>query len=129
MDVRRLLQEPDRKWHARPGCADADLKRLSSASPVCLPDLLFDFLLFSNGGEGPLALPPLVFILDDVDFIIGNVMDLRTRELYPGLVLFGSNGGLERIAFDVRGTEPPWPIVMMDPVAGNDSAIVIARDI
>jgi len=47
--------------------------------------------------------------------------------LYPGLLFFGSNGGLERIAFDMRSSRPPWPIVMIDPVAGNDSAVPIAH--
>jgi hypothetical protein len=76
----------------------------------------------------PLALPPLVFALDDVDAIISSLQDSQTRALYPGMVFVGGNGGLERIAFDTRGPEPPWPIVMMDPVAGNESAVTIARD-
>jgi hypothetical protein len=48
------------------------------------------------------------------------------RELYPGYFVFGSNGGLESIAFDIRAA-PSWPIVMYDPVAGIESAVVIAE--
>ena len=75
-----------------------------------------------------MALPPLVFVLDDVDFLVSNVEDSYMRELYPGLLFFGGNGGLERIAFDMRGGRPPWPIVMIDPVVGNESAVKIADD-
>jgi hypothetical protein len=91
--------------------------------------VLLDLLRFSNGGEGPVALPPLVFVLDDVDFIIDCLKAPSTAQLYPGLLFFGSNGGLERIGFDTRGAAPPWPVVMMDPVAGVESVVTIARDI
>ena len=40
--------------------------------------------------------------------------------------MIGSNGGLETIAFDTRATEP-WPIVMYDAVAGNESDVTIAK--
>src|SRR6476620_3197565 len=99
MDVRSLLREPERTWYAQPGASETDLNRLAAASPVPLPPLLFDFLRFSNGGEGPLALPPLLFVLDGVDYIITNLQARSIRDLYPGLLFFGSNGGLERIGF------------------------------
>ena len=49
------------------------------------------------------------------------------RDLYPGYFVFGSNGGLESIAFDVRAARP-WPVAMYDPVVGVESAVVIAED-
>jgi len=39
---------------------------------------------------------------------------------FPTLMFFGSNGGLESMAFDfARGS--PWRIVMVDRVAGPES--------
>jgi len=46
-------------------------------------------------------------------------------ENFPTFMFFGSNGGLESIAFDLR-VGPPWPIVMIDQIAGPESAKEIA---
>jgi hypothetical protein len=46
-------------------------------------------------------------------------------EQFPTFIFFGSNGGLESLAFDLR-VGPPWRIVMIDQIAGPDSARVIA---
>lgn len=128
MNVRNLLSEPDRTWHGVEGASSADVQRLVTASPVPLPERLLALLQVSNGGEGPVALPPLVFVLDDVDSIILGIKDEETCESCHGFVFFGGNGGLERIALDVRGSSPPWPIVMLDPIAGPESAQRIAED-
>jgi hypothetical protein len=129
VDLRRHFSQQRRVWHGQPGASEADLSRLSAQSSVPVPPLLLELLRFSNGGEGPLALPPLRFVLDDVDFILSNLVAPNMREAYPGMLFFGSNGGLESIAFDTRGAGPPWPIVMLDQVAGNESAVTIARDL
>ncbi len=49
------------------------------------------------------------------------------QEDLQGFLIIGSNGGGEYIAFDTRNGAP-WPIVMIDMVAGGDSAEVIAPD-
>jgi hypothetical protein len=49
-------------------------------------------------------------------------------EQFPSFLFFGSNGGLELLAFDLR-SGPPWPIVMIDPIAGPESAEEIAPDL
>ena len=46
-------------------------------------------------------------------------------EQFPTFMFFGSNGGLESIAFDIR-VGPPWRIVTVDQVAGAESATAIA---
>lgn len=46
---------------------------------------------------------------------------------FPNFVFFGSNGGHEMIAFD-RASET-HPIVMVDPIAGPESAVEIALSI
>jgi hypothetical protein len=56
-------------------------------------------LRVSNGGDGDLALPPLMFVPDSLEDIID-------------VIFFGGDGGLERIALDCRAGLEPWPIVM-----------------
>jgi hypothetical protein len=40
-------------------------------------------------------------------------------------MFFGSNGGIESIACDLSAGQP-WPVVMIDQIAGPDSATEIA---
>ena len=97
-----------------------------AASPLPLPDELLEFLRFSNGGEGPLALAPLIFVLDNVERIVQSFDDPFLLEEFPDFLFFGGNGGLETIAFDTRGGMTPWPVVMIDQIAGPESAVTIA---
>jgi hypothetical protein len=46
---------------------------------------------------------------------------------YGDFWFFGSNGGLETIGFDLR-TGPPYPIITIDCIAGEDSIVKIAND-
>ncbi len=128
MNVNALLTDPARRWNAEPGASESDLRRLQSVSPIRLPDELLDLLHFSNGGEGDLALPPLLFMLDPVEAIIEGISDSFLLKEFPGFLFIGGNGGLERIAFDTRHGSPPWPIVMIDPIAGLNSTYTIAPD-
>ncbi|MFO0913560.1 MAG: SMI1/KNR4 family protein [Pirellulales bacterium] len=129
MDVRRILTAPDRNWHSVPGASADDLARLEKASPLPIPEPLLDLLRQTNGGEGDLALPPLLFVLDTVDDIIDGLNDAFLKEEFPQFLFFGGNSGLERIAFDLRKDTQPLPIVMIDPIAGPESAETIAPDI
>jgi hypothetical protein len=129
MSIRDLLTQADRRWEPEPGADESTIQRLCTASPAPLPEAFLDLLRFSNGGEGDLALPPLLFMLDAVDEIVKSLNDSFLVEEFPGFLFFGGNGGLERIAFDLRGGSPPWPIMMIDPIAGPESARVIAPSI
>jgi hypothetical protein len=126
MNIATLLAQPGRSWDAVPGAAEDAIRRLVSLSPVRLPDELLDLLRFSDGGEGELALAPCWFVLDSVAEIVRGLQDPVEREEYPGFVFFGGNGGLERIALDAREGAEPWPVVMIDPIAGAGSAERIA---
>jgi hypothetical protein len=95
--------------------------------PVALPKDYVSLLRCTNGGEGPLALPPLYFMLYEAEYASDLNGSTEQRHLFPGFFVFGSNGGLETIAFDTRVAEP-WPIVMYDAVAGIESAEPIAKD-
>jgi SMI1/KNR4 family protein SUKH-1 len=126
--VERILREPTRRWIRQPGASAEEIDRLLAATPCPLPQALVDLLRLSNGGEGDLALPPRFFMLDSVSEIIEGFRDAFLNEEFPGFLFFGGNGGIERIALDVRAGTPVFPVVMIDPIAGSDSAEEIAPD-
>jgi len=126
MNVRDILRQPQREWQANAPASEAEIKLLESRARAKLPAEYIELLRFSNGGEGPLALPPLWFQLYAVDDCIELCHTNRhALEQFPSFMFFGSNGGLESIAFDLR-TGPPWPIVTIDQIAGQESAREIA---
>lgn len=127
MDVEALLAEPHREWSSRPPATEEAIELLQHAAPGALPKEYVALLRYSNGGEGPLALPPLYFMLYQAEYASEVNQSADQRELYPGHFVIGSNGGLETIAFDTRATEP-WPIVMYDAVAGTESDVTIAKN-
>ncbi|MDT5060472.1 MAG: hypothetical protein QOH63_931 [Acidobacteriota bacterium] len=123
--VDEILKQPNRSWSGNPPATEESILRLVQSCKVKLPDEYLDLLRFSNGGEGDLALPPLLFVLFDVDEILEMLEDSFYREEFPDFLFFGGNGGLEKIAFDVR-KGVPYPIVTVDPIAGSESAVEIA---
>ena len=126
--VEQILSEPGRRWSRQPGADARDVDRLVAASPCPLPGALRELLRFSNGGEGELALAPRLFILNSVDAIIADLGEPLLTENFVGFVFFGGNGGLKQIALDCRRRVPPFPVVMIDPIAGPESAEQIAPD-
>jgi hypothetical protein len=129
IDVAAILADSERGWYAAEPASEAALDAFQAACPHRVPDALLAFWRFSNGGEcDDCALPPMRFALDRVeDATEALSAEFETRE-FPGLVFFGGNGGLERIALDYRGSESPC-IVMVDPIAGLDSAEKIADSV
>lgn len=126
--VAELFSEPGREWRRVDGASPAEIAELRSFLTFDPPAEYLELLTFSNGGEGELSLEPLWFELFDIAFAIQLWRDERYRTEYPDLFFFGSNGGLESIAFDMSARRP-WPIVMVDCIAGLDSAREIAPSI
>lgn len=118
-----VLAAPE--WSGEPGASYEEIESLKAALPFEPPTEYVDLLRVSNGGEGELALPPLWFQLFDVNFALQLWSDQHYRNEYPNLYFFGSNGGLESIALDMSQPKP-WPVVMVDCVAGLESLEIIA---
>jgi hypothetical protein len=96
--------------------------------PVALPDNFYQLLSWSNGGEGPLSRLPYRLLLLSVEEILEIFLnDEFTRDCFPGLVFFGTNGGGAYLAFETR-TAPPFPIVAIDLLANLDEMIDVAPD-
>lgn len=127
LDITSILTSPGRIWQAQPPAGEAAIDKLRQAVPVPLPEEYIALLRVSNGGEGPIDLPPLYFQLYDAEY--AGVLNREFLEEKPDsrFFVFGSNGGLEAISFDLR-EQAPWPIVMFDPIAGTESAQIIATN-
>lgn len=110
-----------------PPAPETEIEELKNSVKIELPQEFLDLLRFSNGGEGNIALPPLIFKLDAIQEIINLQNDEFYREEFPDCFFFGGNGGLEIIAFDLR--KKPYSVVMIDPISGEESAIEIAPNI
>lgn len=126
--VSETLNQPNKNWRGLAQATEIQIVKLISACKIDLPNELLDLLRFSNGGEGLIALPPLIFSLDTVDEIIDSINKPFYQEEFAGFFFFGGNGGLELIALDLRKPKP-FPVVMIDPIAGQESVIEIAVNI
>jgi len=125
--VAEILDQPERKFECHLPADETEILNLMGETKVQLPSEYLDLLRYSNGGQGDLALPPLLFCPYEVDYVIELLREKPFDELHEQFFIFGGNGGLELIAFDLRKV-PPYPIVMIDPVGGEDTAIEIAPD-
>src|SRR5260221_4294030 len=105
--VSDLLSQPERKWAKASEASDAEIAELLGSIDFEWPDEYLDLLRFSNGGDGELALPPMWFLLFEIKLTINLRSDEFYRNEFPNFLFFGSNGGLEMIAFDLgKRTHP-----------------------
>lgn len=114
-------------WQPAPPASAAALARLRMECGIPLPSGYLAMLEESNGGEGDLSIDPGWIALWCAEDVISNNTGYRVAEYLPGFLGFGSNGGGELLAFDVRRGEP-YPIVMVPfiPMAAED-AVQIAH--
>lgn len=128
------MLHPDRTWHREAPATAASLAVLRGIGIPPLPDEYTAFLAWSNGGEGPLAVEPQYLQLDAAETAAAAWSAGEYGEFFAGFFVFGSNGGGEYLAFDLRA-EPPWPVVALDmtnidlaesvrPVAADFAAFV-----
>ncbi|MBN8781337.1 SMI1/KNR4 family protein [Thiobacillus sp.] len=73
---------------------------------VELPEDYVDFLLHSNGADGPVGETGYVSLWA-IDELSELNRGYRVEEFAPGLLLFGSDGGDEAFAFDLRDSSMP----------------------
>jgi hypothetical protein len=129
-----------REWVKAEEASSAAIDMLANAAPVTLPSNLLNLLRFTNGGEGPLPVPPLWFILYPAEEMAQIERDGTFKEFFPGFFVIGGNGGGDAIALDFRSTTDS-PVVSFDmtnidleesvcPIASNFDAFLelIGRD-
>jgi len=110
-DKERLLA----RFNGNPPADVAAIRQFQSESRLDLPDGYAEFFQQMNGGEGFVGNAYL--ILWRVEELVEMNKAYEVAEYAPGLFLFGSDGGGEAFAFDMRSH--PKPIVAV-PFVGME---------
>lgn len=113
-------------WKGNAPASAAEIDRLVHVVGFPLPPAYLDLLRQSNGGSGPLGLPPLWLELWSVAQVIDFSRFSLYARRYPGHFFFASNGANENLAMR-RAPDGTLEIVAIDITVGPDSAEVIAR--
>lgn len=114
VDILKIIHDGLKGWQVRPpGASDELIDSLAAAAPILLPCEYLDLRRFSNGAEGELGVDPGWFMFWPAEKVLDYNHAYNLPEGLPGFFGFGSNGGLELFAFDVR-LDSPWPVVMVD---------------
>jgi hypothetical protein len=128
MNILDILQDPTTKWEREPPAEIAAVQRLVAESKVELPETYIALLHYSNGGEGELGVDPGWFQLWPVEQVIELNQLYEVEANVPGFFGFGSDGGGEMLAFDMRGGKP-WKVVMIPFIPMQvEYAVVIDDD-
>lgn len=125
--ISEILKEPQREWTPKPPADEDEIAELRELAPFELPVEYIELLRCCDGGYGELDAPPLLFHMDSIAESVEHNEMWRDKGEYTGFWFIGGNGGLETIGFDLRAG-PPWSIVAIDCIAGDDSAQRIADD-
>ena len=110
------------EFHRLAPCPVAELDAAQTALNVALPADYRAFLEMSDGGEGFVGEDYL--ILWRASELQPFNRDYEVSTYASGLVGFGSNGGGEMFAFDVRFEPPPVVIVPFIGMSVEDALVV-----
>ena len=108
------------RFNSNPPANQVSIKSCLANLSYLLPDDYIRFLERANGGEGFVGKAYL--ILWRVEELIDKNAGYNVAEFAPGLLIFGSDGGGEAFAFDMRST--PAPVVSV-PFIGMELAVAI----
>jgi hypothetical protein len=100
----------------RPASSD-EIGAFEHEAAITLPSEYREFLRFTDGGEGFIG-PNSYAMLWKINDLLQFNKEYAVAEYAPGLLLFGSNGGGEAFAFDLRA-EGRNPVVSV-PFIGMD---------
>ena len=100
MNPERLKELLRRFQTTRPASSD-EIEAFEHEAGITLPSEYREFLRFTDGGEGFIG-PNSYAMLWRVDELLRFNKEYQADEYAPGLLLFGSSGGGEAFAFDLR---------------------------
>jgi len=86
------------------GASNALVQDIQSQLGLFLPDDYIEFMMESNGAEGRVG-PNAYLQLWSLGELPSLNKGYAVDEFAPGIVLFGSSGGGEAFAFDIRAKE------------------------
>ena len=115
-------------WRFASPAGNTEIAALRAAAPSTLPDSYFALLGVTNGGEGDLGVEPGWFVPWRAEDVLLKNSEYQIAEAAPGLFGFGSNGGGECLAFDLRDVGAGR--IVMVPFIGMDlqAVVVIAEN-
>ncbi len=123
-----MFKEEAAKWQREPPAEEHELQKLIEQCGIELPNAYLDLLRYSNGGEGELGIEPGWFQLWPVEEVIALNQSYEVQTNIPAFWGFGSSGGGELLAFDVRTSKSVKvfmiPFIPMD----EKEAVKIADD-
>jgi hypothetical protein len=97
----------------------AEVQNFETSAGLRLPADYADFLQWSNGGEGFIG-PKAYVILWKLGDLVEMNEAYQVSEYAPGLFIFGSDGGGEAFAFDIRTSGMP---IVSIPFVGMDRSL------
>jgi cell wall assembly regulator SMI1 len=100
MNPERLKNLLQRFQTNRPARCD-EIETFEREAAITLPPDYHEFLRFTDGGEGFIG-PNSYAMLWKANELLQFNSDYQVKDYAPGLLLFGSNGGGEAFAFDLR---------------------------
>lgn len=128
-DRQNVLEKLSIKWQLCPPPAEPTaIKQLVAGANCDLPEAYLQLLAFSDGAEGHLDIEPYWFQIWHTVQVIECNQAHAVSQAVPGFWGFGSSGGGELLAFDIR--EPASRRVYMIPFIPMvlDEAVLIADD-
>lgn len=106
---------------SKPATQD-DVSRLQSLSEYKLPAAYLTFLSQVGGGEGDLQVEPGWIQFWSPESVLDLNREYEVNVSIPGFFGFGSSGGGELLAFDMRGGgEPPVVMVPFIPMTASEA--------
>jgi hypothetical protein len=113
-------------WTNAPDVSANDVARLEKTPPR-VPSAYLEFLRSTGGGEGDLGVKPGWIQFWPADQVVDLNRSYEVELNMPGFFGFGSNGGGELFAFDMRaGEEPQVVTVPFIPMVAAEARIVAA---
>jgi SMI1 / KNR4 family (SUKH-1) len=100
------------EWFAASPCSEQELQQLIESTSVALPAAYLAHMRESNGGYGDLGANPWYIQLWPAGEVLLANRDYEVETNVPGFFAFGSSGGGEMFALDLRHGQP-WPVVMI----------------
>ena len=111
------LKELFQRFQTTRTAGSDEIGAFEQEAAIALPSEYREFLRFTNGGEGFIG-PNSYAMLWKINELLQFNKEYEVQKYAPGLLLFGSSGGGEAFAFDLRfgGNKP----VVSVPFVGMD---------
>ena len=116
-----LAEKLTSEFNVNPPVSIEAIRQFEGQSGMLLREDYEAFLMHSNGGEGFIGKGyASLWRLED---LAEKNRSYRVADCAPGLYLFGSDGGVEAFAFDLRSNEQPIVCVPFVPLDLREAQI------